>query len=73
MDIGRQWGGNVHIPYPGGYQGRSFHHRKFIMALREKAKAAPGIDVLERTATKLIKCPYTGKVLGVRAVNKVEN
>lgn len=63
-------GKNVHIPYPEGYQGRSFHHGKFIMALRKKAKAAPGVDVLERTVTKLIECPYTGKVLGVRAVNK---
>ena len=65
-------GKNVHIPYPEGYQGRSFHHGKFIMALRRKAKVAPGVDVLERTATKLIECPYTGKVLGVRAVNKTE-
>ena len=40
------------------------------MALRKKAKVAPGVDVLERTVTKLIECPCTGKVLGVRAVNK---
>jgi len=66
-------GTNVHIPYPEGYQGRSFHHGKFIMALRRKAKVAPGVDVLERTATKLIECPYTGKVLGVRTVNKTES
>ena len=63
-------GKNVHIPYPEGYQGRSFHHGKFIMALRQKAQAAPGVDVLERTATKLIECPYTGKVTGVRVINK---
>jgi squalene monooxygenase len=63
-------GKNVHIPYPKGYQGRSFHHGKFIMALRSKAKVAPGVDVLERTVAKLIECPYTGKVLGVRVVNK---
>jgi len=56
--------------YPKGYQGRSFHHGKFIMALRQKAQAAPGVDVLERTATKLIECPYTGRVTGVRVVNK---
>jgi len=65
-------GKNVHIPYPEGYQGRSFHHGKFIMALRGKAKLAPGVDVLERTVTKLIECPRTGKVLGVRAVNKTK-
>jgi squalene monooxygenase len=63
-------GKNVHIPYPEGYQGRSFHHGKFIVALREKAKVAPGVDALERTVTKMIECPRTGKVLGVRAVNK---
>lgn len=66
-------GRNVHIPYPEGYQGRSFHHGKFIMALRKKAKVAPGVDVLERTATNLIECPYTGKVIGVRALNKTSN
>ena len=66
-------GKNVHIPYPEGYKGRSFHHGKFIMALRKKAKAAPGVDVLERTATKLIECPYTGRVIGVRALNKTHN
>ena len=66
-------GKNVHIPYPEGYQGRSFHHGKFIMALRKKAQVASGVDVLERTVTKLIECPYTGKVLGVRAVNKTES
>ena len=66
-------GKNVHIPYPEGYQGRSFHHGRFIMALRRKARAAPGVDVLERTATKLIECPYTGKVIGIRVLNKTEN
>jgi hypothetical protein len=29
--------------------------------------------MLERTVTKLIECPYTGKVLGVRAVNKTNS
>jgi squalene monooxygenase len=43
---------NVRIPYPEGYQGRSFHHGKFIMALRNKARVAPGVDTLERTVTK---------------------
>jgi squalene monooxygenase len=63
-------GKNVRIPYPEGYQGRSFHHGRFIMALRNKAGVAPGVEMLERTVTKLIECPYTGKVLGVRALNK---
>ena len=66
-------GKNVRIPYPEGYQGRSFHHGKFIMALRNKARVAPGVDMLERTVTGLIECPYTGRVVGVRAVNKANS
>ena len=27
----------VHIPYPGKHEGRSFHHGRFIMKLREAA------------------------------------
>ncbi|KIJ60517.1 hypothetical protein HYDPIDRAFT_183572 [Hydnomerulius pinastri MD-312] len=58
---------NVHIPYPDGRQGRSFHHGRFIMALREYAKRAPGVDVIEATVNNLIECEHTKRVLGVRA------
>jgi squalene monooxygenase len=63
-------GRNVQIPYPEGHHGRSFHHGRFIMSLRAKAKSVPGVDVLERTVTDLVECPYTGKVLGVSALRK---
>ncbi|KAF8889231.1 hypothetical protein CPB85DRAFT_1333980 [Mucidula mucida] len=36
-------GKTVHIPYPDGREGRSFHHGKFIMNLREAARRAEGI------------------------------
>ena len=57
----------VHIPYPDGRQGRSFHHGRFIMRLREYAKCAPGVDVIEATVNELIECEHTKRVLGVRA------
>nr|ALJ76841.1 squalene epoxidase [Taiwanofungus camphoratus] len=60
----------VHIPYPGGQEGRSFHHGRFIQNLRAKAKEAPGVDVVEATVSELIECPVTGRVLGVRATRK---
>lgn len=57
----------VHIPYPDGRQGRSFHHGRFVMRLREYAKRAPGVDVIEATVNDLIECEHTKRVLGVRA------
>jgi len=62
----------VHIPYPDGYEGRSFHHGRFIQALRKKARAASGVETVEATASELVECPTTGRVLGVRATRKVE-
>ena len=60
-------GKTVRIPYPGGREGRSFHHGRFIQALRERAKRAEGVDVIEATVTELVECPFTNRVLGVRA------
>ncbi|CCM03056.1 uncharacterized protein FIBRA_05175 [Fibroporia radiculosa] len=60
----------VHIPYPDAKEGRSFHHGRFIQALRAKAKKASGVDVVEATVSELIECPKTGRVLGVRAARK---
>lgn len=57
----------VHIPYPDGRQGSSFHHGRFIMSLREYAKRAPDVDVIEATVNELIECEHTKRVLGVRA------
>ncbi|PCH34782.1 squalene epoxidase [Wolfiporia cocos MD-104 SS10] len=62
----------VHIPYPDGREGRSFHHGRFIQALRTKAKQARGVDVVEATVTELVECPRTGRVLGVRATREGE-
>ena len=63
-------GKNVHIPYPDGQEGRSFHHGKFIMALRKKAFAAPGVDPIEATVTALITADGENRVHGVRATRK---
>ena len=62
----------VHIPYPNNRTGRSFHHGRFIQALRKKAKAAKGVETVEATVSELIECPVTGRVLGVRATRKEE-
>ncbi|KAJ8497097.1 hypothetical protein ONZ45_g12201 [Pleurotus djamor] len=61
-------GKSVRIPYPEGYEGRSFHHGRFIMTLRAAAKRASGVDVVEATVTELIE--GNGKVIGVRARTK---
>lgn len=62
----------VHIPYPKGYEGRSFHHGRFIQTLRAKAKVAPGVEVIEASVSELIECQLTGRILGVRATRKAE-
>ncbi|PFH48637.1 hypothetical protein AMATHDRAFT_149420 [Amanita thiersii Skay4041] len=63
-------GKSVHIPYPEGYEGRSFHHGRFIMNLREAAKKARGVDVIEATVTDLLECDLRKRVIGVRATRK---
>ncbi|TFK62151.1 SE-domain-containing protein [Pluteus cervinus] len=62
-------GRSVHIPYPGGEEGRSFHHGRFIMNLRAAAAKAPGVDVVEATVTDLIE-DDSGRVTGVKATKK---
>ena len=65
-------GKTVHIPYPSTEQGRSFHHGRFIMKLREFAIKAESVDVLEGTVTGLVESS-TGRVEGVRvSVDKRE-
>ncbi|KAF5379447.1 hypothetical protein D9615_006574 [Tricholomella constricta] len=61
-------GKSVHIPYPGAHEGRSFHHGRFIMALRDAARRARGVEVVEATVTDLIE--EEGRVVGVRAARK---
>jgi len=60
----------VQIPYPDGHQGRSFHHGRFVQALRAKAKQAVGVDVVEASVSELIECEYIHRAIGVRATRK---
>jgi squalene monooxygenase len=59
-------GQSVQIPYPTGNEGRSFHHGRFVMALRETARRNVNVDVIELTVSELLECQYTGRVIGVR-------
>lgn len=63
-------GKTVHIPYPGMHEGRSFHHGRFIMKLREAAKRARGVEVIQATVAELIECNFTRRVIGVKATRK---
>ncbi|KAJ7693584.1 squalene monooxygenase [Mycena rosella] len=66
-------GKTVEIPYPGGHEGRSFHHGRLIMNLRAAARRAPGVHVIEGTVTDLIEDSSSArKVIGVRASLKGE-
>lgn len=63
-------GNSVHIPYPASHEGRSFHHGRFIMRLREAAKIAKGVEVLEGTVTELIEAGQNRRVVGVKVTRK---
>jgi squalene monooxygenase len=63
-------GETVQIPYPDRHEGRSFHHGRFIQALRAKAKLADGVDVVEASASEFIECEHSHRVIGVRATRK---
>ena len=65
-------GEQVHIPYPNGAQGRSFHHGLFVMQLRKAARQARGVEMIEATVTEHIDCPHTGRALGVQITRKVD-
>ncbi|KIK70449.1 hypothetical protein GYMLUDRAFT_972370 [Collybiopsis luxurians FD-317 M1] len=60
----------VHIPYPSGHRGRSFHHGRFIMNLRSSAKKAKGVQVIEATVNDLIESESSHQVVGVVATKK---
>lgn len=66
-------GKSVHIPYPGAHEGRSFHHGRFIMKLREKASKAPGVELIEGTVTELIEGDSSKTVIGASVTRKGEN
>lgn len=55
----------------GRKEGRSFHHGRFIQALRSKCiNDAPDVTVLEGTVRDLVFCPHTQQVIGVSAAFK---
>ncbi|KAJ3765233.1 squalene epoxidase [Lentinula raphanica] len=60
----------VHIPYPSQHKGRSFHHGKFIMNLRDAAKKANGVEVIEATVNDLIESEFSQRIIGVAATKK---
>ncbi|PPQ94695.1 hypothetical protein CVT25_009550 [Psilocybe cyanescens] len=66
-------GETVHIPYPDSHEGRSFHHGRFIMKLREAATKAKGVDVIEGSVTELIQGDYSKQILGASVTKKGEN
>lgn len=64
----------VHIPYPDNLissspskrpEGRSFHHGRFIQKLRQRAREAANVTLVETTVTDLVKSDYTNQVAGV--------
>ncbi|KAF8653239.1 hypothetical protein AX16_004068 [Volvariella volvacea WC 439] len=69
---------SVHIPYPEQEEGRSFHHGRFVMKLREAVIKGVGgrgrsanVDVVEGSVTELVE-DAEGRVVGVRVVKKNE-
>ncbi|KAI5292729.1 Squalene epoxidase, partial [Ascosphaera atra] len=66
-------GESVAIPYPENetakdgtpYEGRAFHHGRFISKLREAARKTPNVTVVETTVTELVKSTDGPEVLGV--------
>ncbi|KAF8498505.1 squalene epoxidase [Russula emetica] len=47
-------------------KSRSFYRGCFIQNLRAHARVEPGVDLVEATATDLIECPLTCRIVGVR-------
>lgn len=60
----------IRIPYSKGKEGRSFRHGRFVMNLRRIAVQNANVDPIEATVSELLECPYTGHVIGVRAISK---
>jgi squalene monooxygenase len=53
-------------PFPEGHTAQAFDNGAFIMALRDRARRAPNVDVIETTVTGLIENQDTSRVIGVR-------
>jgi len=73
----KQDGSSVRLQYPpdpvagANPVARTFHHGRFIMRLREAARAAaPAVTLREGTVKRLIEDEATGRVVGVQYVHK---
>ncbi|EAU80943.1 squalene monooxygenase [Coprinopsis cinerea okayama7 len=64
---------SVRIPYPKGQYGRSFHHGRFIMALRRIALKNSNVTPFEATVSDLVECPTTSRITAVKACTKTSN
>ena len=56
----------------GRPEGRSFHHGRFIRRLREAAMREENISVVESDVKDVVKCGYTGQIVGVQCLTKGE-
>ncbi|KAK9474181.1 squalene epoxidase-domain-containing protein [Dipodascopsis tothii] len=69
-------GAPVHLEYlekPGTekrYQGRSFHHGRFVMKLRAAARQCENVTALEGTVTEVVHDAGSGRAIGVKATSK---
>lgn len=61
------------VPSAPQPEGRSFHHGRFVMKLRQAAMACPNVTVVETKATALVTCSHTQQVLGVACETKNED
>jgi len=48
------------------FEGRSFHHGRFVMKLREAVQCEGRITLLEATVVEILRKPETGAVIGVK-------
>ncbi|QRV88438.1 squalene monooxygenase [Ceratobasidium sp. AG-Ba] len=63
-------GRTVHIPYPEGAEGRSFHHGRFVQRLRAAAIQHSNVHSIEATVSDLITDDTSGRIVGVKARRK---
>ncbi|KIW57479.1 hypothetical protein PV05_06025 [Exophiala xenobiotica] len=52
------------------YEGRSFHHGRFVSKLRAAALAHPNITVFETEVTSIITSSHNTQVLGVESITR---
>lgn len=65
-ELPERYGSGMPLGSSERYQGRSFHHGRFVMALRRHMLAEPNVTCREATVTGLIH-GEDGRVCGVRA------